>query len=140
MVLVQVEEGLETGVSLEPQLLIQPLSKVAQLAKETGMLTPFAPRLSSLCMFVCSSVKLHDQLLLRHLERLGITQLLLTPQLHQALTQPSPRQVQHAQVCNLFSCSRVLLVASCQLHYTTYITLHYSTLHYVLRCGSQSIQ
>jgi len=94
-----VKQKLETGVSLKPVLLTSSLIEVAKFARETGMQTHLAARLLPLCTFVCNSVKLQEHHLLHHVQQLGMTQLLYTPDQLQALTQPVSNPAKHGQVC-----------------------------------------
>jgi hypothetical protein len=94
-----VKQKLETGVSLKPVLLTTSLNEVAKFARETGMQSHLAARLLPLCTFVCKSVKLQEHHLLHHVQQLGITQLLYTPDQLQALTQPVSNPAKHGQVC-----------------------------------------
>ncbi|KAL0030661.1 hypothetical protein WJX77_001098 [Trebouxia sp. C0004] len=81
----QVKQGLEAGVSLRPVLLTSSLNEVAKFARETGMQTHLVPRLLPLCTFVRKSVQLQEHHLLHHVQQLGVTQLLYTPDQLQAL-------------------------------------------------------
>lgn len=93
------KQELEAGVNLKPVLLTSSLDEVAKFAKETGMQTHLAARLLPLCTFVRKSVKLQEHHLLHHVQQLGMTQLLYTPDQLQALTQPVSNPVKHEQVC-----------------------------------------
>jgi len=96
-----VKQKLETGVSLKPVLLTSSLIEVAKFARETGMQTHLAARLLPLCTFVCNSVKLQEHHLLHHVQQLGMTQLLYTPDQLQALAQAVSNPGKYKQACML---------------------------------------
>lgn len=91
------KQELEAGVSLKPVLLTRSLDEVANFARQTGTQNHLAARLLPLCTFVRKSVKLQEHHLLHHVQQLGMTQLLYTPDQLQALTQPVSNPAR--QVC-----------------------------------------
>ncbi len=93
------KQELKAGVSLKPVLLTSSLNEVAKFARDTGMQSHLAARLLPLCTFVRKSVKLQEHHLLHHVQQLGMTQLLYTPDQLQALTQPMSNPAKHGQVC-----------------------------------------
>ncbi len=93
------KQELEAGVSLKPVLLTSSLDEVVKFARETGMQSHLAARLLPLCTFVRNSVNLQEHHLLHHVQQLGMTQLLYTPDQLQALTQPVSNSAKHGQVC-----------------------------------------